>query len=69
MSQLRDLGKQKPRGKTDENLIAEVARLESAITLAKDDLVRAGDIFLDCILCSPHLRLTVECLQTSTYWY
>ncbi|KAJ8515491.1 hypothetical protein ONZ45_g7107 [Pleurotus djamor] len=38
MAQLRDLGKQKPRGKTDENLLAELSRLESAINLARDDL-------------------------------
>ncbi|KAM6496344.1 condensin complex subunit SMC1 [Amanita muscaria] len=38
MSDLRELSKQKPRGKADENLIAEVTRLETAITLAKDDL-------------------------------
>lgn len=41
LSGLRDLTKQKPRGKVDENLIAEVARLESSITIARDDLVRA----------------------------
>ncbi|TFK38253.1 condensin complex subunit SMC1 [Crucibulum laeve] len=38
MSQLRELAKQKPRGKTDDNLIAEISRLESAITIARDDL-------------------------------
>ncbi|KAG6855965.1 hypothetical protein H0H87_008906 [Tephrocybe sp. NHM501043] len=37
-SQLRDLAKQKPRGQTDENLIAEISRLESASTVARDDL-------------------------------
>ncbi|KAJ7773018.1 SMCs flexible hinge [Mycena metata] len=40
MTQLRDLAKQKSRGQTDENLIAEISRIESATTLAKDDLVR-----------------------------
>lgn len=39
VAQLRDLSKQKPRGKADENLIAEAARLQSALTVAKDDLV------------------------------
>ncbi len=39
MSELRELAKKKPRGKADENLIAELTRLESALTLAKDDLV------------------------------
>nr|AYN55353.1 cohesin complex subunit I [Sparassis latifolia] len=38
LSQLRDLNKNKPRGKADENLIAEITRLESAHTIAKDDL-------------------------------
>ncbi|KAF7352348.1 Structural maintenance of chromosomes protein [Mycena venus] len=38
MAQLRDLQKQKSRGQTDENLIAEIGRIESATTLAKDDL-------------------------------
>ncbi|EDR03647.1 condensin complex subunit SMC1 [Laccaria bicolor S238N-H82] len=33
-----ELSKQKPRAKTDENLVSEVSRLESAITLARDDL-------------------------------
>ncbi|RDB26948.1 Structural maintenance of chromosomes protein 1 [Hypsizygus marmoreus] len=37
-AQLRELSKQKPRGQTDENLIAEISRLESAITVARDDL-------------------------------
>ncbi|KAJ7637228.1 hypothetical protein B0H17DRAFT_1107250, partial [Mycena rosella] len=38
LAQLRDLSKQKPRGKTDENLIGDIGRIESATTLAKDDL-------------------------------
>ncbi|TFK73385.1 condensin complex subunit SMC1 [Pluteus cervinus] len=38
MAHLRDLSKQKPRGKADENLIADVSRLESAITVARDEL-------------------------------
>ncbi|KAL4072467.1 RecF/RecN/SMC [Scleroderma yunnanense] len=37
-SQLQELSRSKPRGKADENTIAEITRLESAITLAKDDL-------------------------------
>ncbi|KAG6329522.1 hypothetical protein ID866_9567, partial [Astraeus odoratus] len=37
-SQLQELSRSKPRGKGDENVIAEITRLESAITLAKDDL-------------------------------
>ncbi|KAJ6561466.1 condensin complex subunit SMC1 [Mycena vulgaris] len=38
LGQLRELSKQKPRGKTDENLIGDIGRIESATTLAKDDL-------------------------------
>lgn len=38
LSQLRDLTKSKPRSQTDENLVAEMTRLESTLTLAKDDL-------------------------------
>lgn len=40
LGQLRDLNKSKPRGKADESLIGEITRLESACTVAKDDLVR-----------------------------
>ncbi|EPQ50920.1 condensin complex subunit SMC1 [Gloeophyllum trabeum ATCC 11539] len=38
LSQLRELAKNKPRGKTDDTLIAEITRLENALTVAKDDL-------------------------------
>lgn len=38
LGQLRDLNKSKPRGKADESLIGEITRLESACTVAKDDL-------------------------------
>ncbi|KAM6504166.1 hypothetical protein JOM56_001109 [Amanita muscaria] len=38
MSDLREFSKQKPRGKAEENLIVEVTRLKTVITLAKDDL-------------------------------
>lgn len=51
--QLRDLSKQKPRGQSDENLISEVSRLETAITVARDDLVRFS-IYISFIL--PTLR-------------
>ena len=39
MSQLKELNKQKPRMKTDENLLAEIARLESTLRVQRDDLV------------------------------
>ncbi|KIJ62116.1 hypothetical protein HYDPIDRAFT_169279 [Hydnomerulius pinastri MD-312] len=38
MAQLQELSRSKPRGKADENIIAEITRLESAITVTKDDL-------------------------------
>jgi len=38
-SQLRDLLKERPRGNVDQNLMSEIARLESSLTIAKDDLV------------------------------
>ncbi|CAK5262899.1 unnamed protein product [Mycena citricolor] len=38
MTQLRDLAKQKTRVRTDDHLFAEISQLESALTLAKDDL-------------------------------
>lgn len=47
LEQLRDLNKTKPRGKADESLIAEISRLESSLTVSKDDLVsRAQLVFL-----------------------
>ena len=41
-AQLRDLSKQKPRGQTDENFMAEISRLESSLTVTRDDLVGAS---------------------------
>jgi structural maintenance of chromosome 1 len=40
MAQLQELSRSKPRGKADDNIIAEITRLESAMTVTKDDLVR-----------------------------
>ncbi|KAI8982948.1 condensin complex subunit SMC1 [Trametes punicea] len=37
MAQLLELGKSKPRGKESEILLAEITRLESALTVARDD--------------------------------
>ena len=39
LSQLRELNKTKPRGKADDALIAEINRLESSLTVARDDHV------------------------------
>ncbi|KAG0708416.1 hypothetical protein DFH29DRAFT_479888 [Suillus ampliporus] len=43
VAQLQELNRSKPRGKADENVIAEITRLESAITVVRDDLVRSLD--------------------------
>jgi structural maintenance of chromosome 1 len=45
MSHLKELNKQKPRTKTDENLLAEISRLESTLTVCRDDLVRKSCFF------------------------
>ena len=39
ISQLRELQKAKPRGQIEDNLTAEMTRLESSLTVARDDLV------------------------------
>jgi hypothetical protein len=44
LSHLKELNKQKPRTKTDENLLAEISRLESLLTVQRDDLVRCFHI-------------------------
>lgn len=40
LEDLRELGKAKPRNKADDELLSEVARLEPALSVARDDLVR-----------------------------
>ncbi|KAH7906967.1 RecF/RecN/SMC [Hygrophoropsis aurantiaca] len=37
-AQLQELNRSKPRGKADENIIAEITRLESALAVTRDDL-------------------------------
>jgi structural maintenance of chromosome 1 len=39
LAQLRELNQSKVRSSRDENLVAEITRLESALSLATDDLV------------------------------
>ena len=39
MAQLLELGKSKPRGKESEVLLADITRLESTLSVARDDLV------------------------------
>ena len=41
MAQMMELNKSKPRGKESEVLVAEISRLESALAVARDDLVCA----------------------------
>lgn len=48
LEDLRELGKAKPRNKADDELLSEVARLEPALSVARDDLVRLH-YFLSCI--------------------
>lgn len=60
MKQLGELAKQRPRGKTDENLMSEVSRLESTMTVARDDLV-SRNIFLPFITNNLG-RLLVSCV-------
>lgn len=38
-AQRLDLAKQKPRAKSDENVISEISRLEATMTVLRDDLV------------------------------
>ena len=39
LAEQRELHQQRARGKSDENLISEISRLESLLIVAKDDLV------------------------------
>ncbi|TFY68970.1 hypothetical protein EVJ58_g695 [Rhodofomes roseus] len=48
LGELRELNKSKPRGKADENMESEISRLESALSVAKDDL-KACQLRLDGI--------------------
>jgi hypothetical protein len=63
LAEQRELHQQRARGKSDESLISEISRLESLMTVAKDDLV------CSFILTRTQLRisfvwLTTESLQT-----
>lgn len=60
LAQLQELNRSKSRGKADENIIAEITRLESAITVTKDDLVRISTL---CII-SPQTNV-VQMLQSA----
>jgi len=64
LSEQRELSKQRPRGKTDEHLSAEIARLESLLTVARDDLVGSS-----CPLRNVVAKSSAESLQTPHRWY
>ena len=49
LADLQELNKTKPRGKADDNLLAEITRLEPSLAVARDDLVR---LTVSCISCS-----------------
>ena len=51
LAEQRELHQQRAKVKSDEGLISEISRLESIITVAKDDLV------CSFILASTHLRI------------
>ena len=59
--QLGELQKSKSKGKTDESLISEISRLESAITVTRDDLV--GTVSNLIMLSVDLFCMCVECLQ------
>lgn len=50
MAQLLELNKSKPRGKESEILLAEITRLESALTVTRDDQVRVFNMTLTTVL-------------------
>ncbi|KAG2094389.1 uncharacterized protein F5147DRAFT_779008 [Suillus discolor] len=51
VAQLQELDHSIPRGKTDENVIAEVTRLESAIAVIRDDLFTLSAILIPVTRC------------------
>lgn len=40
LADMQELNKNKPRGKADDILLGEITRLEPALVVARDDLVR-----------------------------
>lgn len=66
-SELRDLNKSKPRGRADENLIAEINRLESTLLITKDDLVR-HTLCCYCHRTAKRFILSTDCLRTQADW-
>jgi hypothetical protein len=44
MAYLKELLAQKPKGKTDENYIGEISRLDAELVLVRDDLVRVTSL-------------------------
>lgn len=62
MAQLGELQKSKSKGKADESLISEISRLESAITVTRDDLVGIVTVSINSLLMSFRV-FRAECLQ------
>jgi structural maintenance of chromosome 1 len=67
MAQLHELNKSKPRGKADENLIAEISRLESSIAVTRDDLVGSNILFYGSLIVYGVAPIA-ERMQTSLDW-
>lgn len=65
MSQLKELNKQKPRMKTDENLLAEITRLESTLRVQRDDLVCLTWFSFGEMV----LIYYVDRIQATRHWY
>lgn len=62
MAKMMELNKSKPRGKESEVLLAEITRLESALTVARDDLVIAMTLLTvgydtDLHYCRAHVKI------------
>jgi hypothetical protein len=70
MAQMQELNKSKPRGKADENLIAEISHLESSINVTRDDLVSgnicSSDFWSFMILLA---IFSTERMQASADWH
>lgn len=70
MAYLKGLLSKKPKGKTDENYIGEISRLDAELVLVRDDLVRltlteSYTSLYKYLLTSPALLLT-ERYEAST---
>ena len=67
LAEQRELHQQRARGKSDENLISEISRLESLMIVAKDDLVCVSFILSSTQLRIVRVWFTTESLQAPYY--